>query len=90
MILAMSCYFQGCPGPAVTSEHVPPQSFFSKEQRQQLITVRSCVQHNNAKSIDDIYGPAYICLNSSPKNSSRAVFEKSVLKKLHFNKQLHG
>jgi hypothetical protein len=38
----MSCYYQGCSRPGTTKEHIPPQSFFPKDQRNQLLTVRSC------------------------------------------------
>lgn len=82
----MKCYFQGCSNEGNTKEHIPPKSFFPEEQREQLITVRSCREHNNEKSGDDLYTLAQICLNSSPRNMSREVFIKSVAPQLRYNK----
>jgi hypothetical protein len=44
----MSCYYQGCSQRGHTKEHIPPGSFFPKDQRNQLLTVTSCELHNNA------------------------------------------
>ncbi|UZJ61194.1 hypothetical protein OKW98_05580 [Pseudomonas sp. KU26590] len=49
----MSCYY--CEKPATGMEHVPPQSFFIKGQRDGLISVPSCDVHNQQKSKDDEY-----------------------------------
>lgn len=81
-----SCYYQGCCAGANTKEHIPPKSFFPKDQRDQLLTVPSCELHNNSKSEDDKYVLAHICLNASPANRSREVFENSVLPQLGENK----
>jgi hypothetical protein len=81
----MKCYFQGCSQEGDTKEHIPPKSFFPKDHRNNLITVRSCQEHNNEKSGDDIYALAQICLNSSPKNKAREVFMKSIAPQLGFN-----
>jgi hypothetical protein len=79
------CYFQGCLNTGETKEHIPPKAFFPKDQRDQLFTVPSCKAHNNDKSTDDLYVIAHICLNASPKNRAREVFEKSVLPQLKYN-----
>jgi hypothetical protein len=81
----MSCYYQGCSRPGTTKEHIPPQSFFPKDQRYQLFTVRSCELHNNRKSSDDTYVLAQICMNASPSNRSREVWKQSVLPQLDYN-----
>jgi hypothetical protein len=81
----MSCYYQGCSQRGLTKEHIPPRSFFPKDQRNQLLTVTSCELHNNAKSSDDIYVLAQICMNTSPSNRSRDVFVQRVLPQLDYN-----
>lgn len=81
----MKCYFQGCASEGTTREHIPPRAFFPTDQRRQLITVRSCRDHNTAKSHDDLYALAQICLNSSPRGRAREVFTKSVVPQLAFN-----
>lgn len=83
----MKCYFQNCPKEAKTKEHVPPKAFFPKDQRKNLITVRSCNDHNNQKSGNDLYVLAQICLNSSPRNRAREVFMKSIVPQLGFNNE---
>ena len=81
----MRCYFKDCQSPATTKEHIPPKSFFPEDQREQLLTVRSCELHNNSKSHDDTYVLAQICLNASPTNRAREVFQKKILPQLSFN-----
>jgi len=81
----VSCYFQGCSQKGVTKEHIPPKAFFPKEEKDQLLTVKSCVAHNNAKSKDDLYVLAQICMNASPSNRAREIFLKKVKPQLDFN-----
>lgn len=81
----MKCYFQGCAEEGTTKEHIPPKAFFPKDQREQLITVRSCRDHNSEKSGDDLYALAQICLNSSPRNRAREVFMRCIAPQLGFN-----
>lgn len=81
----MSCYFQGCSQKGVTKEHIPPKAFFPKDEKDQLLTVKSCVAHNNAKSKDDLYVLAQICMNASPSNRAREIFLKKVKPQLEFN-----
>src|SRR5215472_11658377 len=81
----MSCYYQGCPRSGTTKEHIPPKSFFPKDQRNQLLTVKWCELHNIKKSSDDIYVLAQICMNASPSNRSREVWKQSVLPQLGYS-----
>jgi hypothetical protein len=69
----MTCYFQGCTEKGITKEHIPPRSFFPDGEKEQLLTVKSCERHNNAKSKDDLYVLAQICMNASPSNRARKV-----------------
>ena len=81
----MTCYFQGCSAKGTTKEHIPPRSFFPEGEKEQLLTVRSCEKHNNAKSTDDLYVLAQICMNASPNNRAREVWENKVGPQLEFN-----
>lgn len=54
------CYM--CDEEGITIEHVPPRCLFPKSKevdgdnlRKNLITIPSCEEHNNAKSLDDEY-----------------------------------
>ncbi|MDE1172723.1 MAG: hypothetical protein PW790_03430 [Parvibaculaceae bacterium] len=81
----MNCYFQGCNEKGVTKEHIPPRSFFPDGEKEQLLTVKSCKKHNNAKSKDDLYVLAQICMNASPSNRAREVFLRKIKPQLEFN-----
>lgn len=81
----MICYFQGCSEAGVTKEHIPPRSFFPDGEKEQLLTVKSCERHNNAKSKDDLYVLAHICMNASPSNRAREIFMDKVAPQLEFN-----
>ena len=81
----MTCYFQGCTEKGITKEHIPPRSFFPDGEKEQLLTVKSCKRHNNAKSKDDLYVLAQICINASPSNRAREVFMNKVAPQLEFN-----
>ena len=81
----MDCYFQGCTEKGITKEHIPPRSFFPDGEKEQLLTVKSCEKHNNAKSKDDLYVLAQICMNASPSNRAREVFMNKVVPQLEFN-----
>lgn len=69
----------------VTREHIPPRAFFPDGEKEQLLTVKSCERHNNAKSKDDLYVLAHICMNASPSNRAREVFLNKVAPQLEFN-----
>jgi hypothetical protein len=81
----LNCYYQGCKKKGETKEHIPPRSFFPDGEKDQLLTVKSCEEHNNAKSKDDFYVLAQICMNVSPSNRAREVFIKKVVPQLDFN-----
>ncbi len=81
----MKCYFQGCDENGITKEHIPPRSFFPDGEKNQLLTVKSCVKHNNKKSKDDLYVLAQICMNASPSNRAREVFFRKIAPQLEIN-----
>ena len=81
----MTCYFQGCTEKGTTKEHIPPRSFFPDGEKEQLLTVKSCEKHNNAKSANDLYVLAHICMNASPSNRAREVWKNKVVPQLGFN-----
>ncbi|WP_437480412.1 hypothetical protein WME75_35515 [Sorangium sp. So ce1014] len=81
----MSCYYHECQNKGRTKEHIPPRSFFPANQRNQLLTVKSCEEHNNAKSSDDIYVLAHICMSASPSNGARDIFLQRVAPQLKHN-----
>ncbi|MFG0677725.1 hypothetical protein [Delftia sp. WSY_7] len=56
------CYY--CGELATSREHAPPQSFFPKNFKLNLITVPSCEKHNNSKSKNDEY--VFHLISSSP------------------------
>lgn len=49
------CYECGIPldKESLTREHVPPKCLFPKSDKNSLITVPSCIEHNGGKSSDD-------------------------------------
>ena len=72
-----------CGKPASSMEHVPPKSFFPRGTGLQLKTVPSCSDHNNAKSNDDQYLLAHICLNAAAgENLAGQIFRRSVAPQL--------
>jgi len=76
------CYMCGADGS--TREHVPPRSFFPKGVgHQELLTVPSCPKHNTAKSNDDQYVLAQICINAGlGENLAKQVFLRSIAPQL--------
>ncbi|KMJ45967.1 hypothetical protein AB204_06040 [Xenorhabdus khoisanae] len=87
-----SCYYPGCEKIANTKEHIPPKSFFPSDKKLNLMTVKSCEDHNNSKTKDDIYALTQICLcclTSDEEQNINKVFSKSVIEQLqHNNKAL--
>lgn len=81
----MTCYYPGCSEKGTTREHIPRRAFFPKGETLQLLTVKSCKTHNNDKSTNDLYVLAQICMNASPNNRAREVFQQRVLPQLDFN-----
>jgi hypothetical protein len=58
-----TCYM--CDNPATSREHVPPDCFFPKGHKSNLITVPSCVNHNLKKSKDDEYVRFFVAMHIS-------------------------
>ncbi|EMJ87272.1 hypothetical protein [Leptospira meyeri] len=56
------CY--RCEKLSTSREHIPAQSFFPKEYREELITVPSCDEHNTKKSTDDEYVRNLFAMNA--------------------------
>jgi len=83
--VVMKCYFQGCVEKGTTKEHIPPRSFFPDGEKTNLLTVKSCEKHNGAKSTNDLYVLAQICMNSAPSNRAREVFLNKVAPQLSYN-----
>ncbi len=54
----------------------------------QLLTVKSCKKHNNDKSTNDLYVLAQICMNASPSNRAREVFQERVAPQLSHNNDM--
>lgn len=81
----MTCYFQNCDAKTVSKEHIPPKAFFPDDERHQLLTVRSCDAHNSAKSHNDLYVLAHICMNAAPSNRAREIFLTRVAPQLSYN-----
>lgn len=61
------CYFPNCEEILTkknkTVEHIPPKSFFPTDFKQNLMTVKSCLKHNNGKSQVDYYALQAISFN---------------------------
>lgn len=79
-----ACYY--CGEPATTREHAPPKAFFPPKANLQLKTVPSCEKHNNAKSEDDQYLLAHICINAGAgDNLPKSIFLRSIVPQLEFS-----
>ena len=70
------CY--ACKRPASTVEHVPPKCFFPEALRTNLITVPSCVRHNNANSLDIEYVRNVLVCTSELGPESNVVFSRAI------------
>ncbi len=76
--MTANCY--RCGAPATSREHFPPKSFFPGKAGLQLRTVGSCDLHNNAKSNDDQYVLALICIRAMRgDNLAKRIFLRSIL-----------
>lgn len=75
-----SCY--ACERPASTIEHCPPKSFFATRQRQNLITVPSCAEHNNENSKDVEYARNAITTLWGINTTGLELFERKTKKSL--------
>lgn len=74
--LGVTCY--DCDKPAVTREHAPPLSFFPSHLRNNLITVPSCVTHNNDNSLDVEYVRNIIVHDYNSNEIARDLFDNKV------------
>ncbi len=71
-----SCY--ACARPAITKEHAPPLCFFPEAKRNNLITVPSCLKHNNANSKDVEYVRNVLVSTAQLGPESQQVFSKAL------------
>lgn len=72
------CY--RCDADAMTREHAPPDSFFPKGYRDNLVTVPSCDEHNTKNSKDVEYVRNVIVMHISTNNPARSHFQDKVLR----------
>lgn len=83
------CYV--CGKPAESKEHIPPRSFFPRGASLQLKTVSSCPEHNNAKSNDDQYVLAHICMSAAAGDTlPRQIFLRSIAPHLTRSPAFHS
>ena len=86
-----TCY--KCNSPATSKEHFPPRCFFPRgpNLNLQLKTVPACELHNNAKSGDDQFLLAHICLNASKgPGLPREIFNRSISPQLDRSQGFHA
>lgn len=76
----MSCYI--CGKPATSVEHSPAKSFFPPQFRDQLITVDSCEEHNEATSMEDEYARVVIIANVVNNDEAKTYFQDKPLRGL--------
>lgn len=75
-----TCY--ACERPASTVEHCPPKSFFPTGQRQNLMTVPSCEEHNNDNSKEVEYARNAITTLRGVNTTGLELFERKTKKSL--------
>lgn len=71
-----------------TREHIPPKCFFPKGYKDELITVPSCKEHNNAKSEDDEYLWQMIAINILANKHGQNLATEKVVKSILRNRRL--
>lgn len=76
-----------CNEPKTSVEHAPPKSFFPKEHRVNLITVPSCILHNENTSSDDEYARNIITVSINNNQESIDHFFSKSLKSFKRNKE---
>jgi hydroxylamine reductase (hybrid-cluster protein) len=74
----MSCYI--CGGEKHSVEHAPAKCFFPTDKRNNLITVDSCEEHNEATSKDDEYVRNIIAMSISNNNVALNHFLEKCMK----------
>ena len=70
------CYW--CGAPASSDEHVPPKNLFPKAKRKNLITVRSCSEHNEKLTKEDELFRFYIQACSDSPESLKLFSDKTM------------
>jgi hypothetical protein len=75
----MGCYY--CGKEQTSVEHIPPKSFFPKNQRKNLLTVPSCDEHNQQKSTDDEYVKAILLSSILANGNSNLVDLRETLER---------
>jgi len=89
----ITCYM--CNNEATSSEHVPPKCFFLEkkdlpfgvEYRKNLITVPSCDEHNQNKTMDDEYLRMIICIQFNADSVAQRLFSTKIMR--GFERQPH-
>lgn len=80
-----NCYM--CNEPKTSVEHAPPRSFFPKANRVNLITVPSCISHNENTSSDDEYARNIITVSINNNQKSIDQFFSKSLKSFKRNQE---
>lgn len=83
---SVTCY--ACDQPATTKEHAPPSSFFPKGERNNLITVPSCREHNNDQSKDVEYARNVITIMFGVNEVGQQHFSDKSLRSLEHSPAL--
>jgi hypothetical protein len=75
MDMVDECYM--CDAAATSEEHAPPESFYPKGYRSNLIKVPSCAEHNEANSKDVEYVRNVISTQHGTNGAAALIFEKT-------------
>jgi len=67
-----TCYL--CDSVATSAEHVPAKCFFPENKRINLITVPSCISHNEDTSLDDQYIQTVIAMTKGGNSTAVSHF----------------
>jgi len=80
MSIKESCYW--CSNPATGIEHIPPKGLFPKGHRKNLITVRSCNEHNQELSKIDERMRFYMTSMGGDSEIAKSHFENKAVRGL--------
>ena len=86
MKTTLKCY--KCDAEGVTKEHAPPDSFFPKGYRDNLVTVPSCHDHNTKNSKDVEYVRNVIVTHISTNEAAREHFQNKVIRSFENSSKL--
>lgn len=83
------CYDCGKPldSNTLTKEHVPPKCLFPKGNKNSLITVPSCTEHNGGKSGDDEYFLQMISIQILANEKGQYIAENKAIKSMVRNRK---